>query len=784
MIKKIKSIKDFAVFTDFDWDKSVRDNGNNIVEFKKVNIVYGRNYSGKTTLSRILRSFEKGLLHKKYPDSKFELSHTGNKTLNQDNLGNNPYHIRVYNKDFVKDNLEWLMDEDDGSIKPFAIIGDKNVEMKKEIKEKNDILGNEEKKKGLRYDLKIKKERCEKKKEEKDNRENDLNEKLRRKANDEIKQNSIYSDVNYNIIDIKQDIEEKPEQLLTDKEIDFKKKLLNEKAKEDTPLLPVYSPKFNSFFERSKEILLKEIKPKKSIQELLNDAVLQEWVRQGMPHHRDKRKTCAFCGSELPDDLWGKLDTHFSKESEELRKQIENHLSNIQQEKNSIKELVKLNKNQFYSTISDQFDRNKTDWDATIKQYDSNLDELINELEARENDIFKTRVLRNIDDNSKTIENLHEDFNKVIDKNNNKTKTLKDDQDSARKDLRLNEVAKFIKAIGYNNELLNIRKLDGEEKKLIKEKEEIENQIKYIESEIENLLTQLKDERKGAKKINEYLNHFFGHKGLRLVPEEDDSGLKFVIKRENEVAYNLSEGECNLVSLCYFMAKLDDVETKDKELIIWIDDPVSSLDINHIFFVFSLIESIIAKPNKNTDNSNVYKYKQLFVSTHNLDFLKYLKCLSKPRNNTEYFIIEGSEKKSYIQLMPDHLKNYTTEFNYLFHQIYKCSSKVKNQEYGYYYNFGNNLRKFLEAYLFYKYPDNKTTYEKVTLFFGDDKTSAILTNRIYNELSHLEEHFDRSMKPIEIPEIKKLANYVLTKIKEKDSDQYNSLLKSIGEAKV
>ena len=37
------------------------------------------------------------------------------------------------------------------------------------------------------------------------------------------------------------------------------------------------------------------------------------------------------------------------------------------------------------------------------------------------------------------------------------------------------------------------------------------------------------------------------------------------------------------------------------------------------------------------------------------------------------------------------------------------------------------------------------------------------------------------MRPIEIPEIPKLANYVLAKVKEKDHAQYDALLKSIGE---
>lgn len=39
-----------------------------------------------------------------------------------------------------------------------------------------------------------------------------------------------------------------------------------------------------------------------------------------------------------------------------------------------------------------------------------------------------------------------------------------------------------------------------------------------------------------------------------------------------------------------FIAKLEEPESKGKDLIIYIDDPFSSLDGNHIFFMFSLIE--------------------------------------------------------------------------------------------------------------------------------------------------------------------------------------------------
>ncbi len=72
--------------------------------------------------------------------------------------------------------------------------------------------------------------------------------------------------------------------------------------------------------------------------------------------------------------------------------------------------------------------------------------------------------------------------------------------------------------------------------------------------------------------------------------------------------------------------------------------------------------------------------------------------------------------------------------------------------------------------------------ERLRKFFGDDETATALTNRINNELSHLEEIFDRSMRPVDIPELPKVVNFVLDTIKKKDKDQYDSLLRSIGES--
>ena len=787
MFTKIKKIDKYAVFNNFDWDATVRDKGNNVVEFKDINIIYGRNYSGKTTLSRIFRSLEKGELNKKYPDATFEFAHTGSERLCHLDVANCSYDIRVYNRDYVNENLKLLSDED-GTIRPFAVLGKTNVEIEKEIDEKIKLLGSEANETGLKFELKNKTDAYMKQRSEKISAEEVLDSKLRNKANQRIKTNPIYNDVNYNISKIKADIKKinrNEISLLEEMEVELKKKLIKEESKDNISPIPNYKASFSTLYEKSQELINKEIKPTQSIKELLNDYLLQDWVRDGIEHHKNKRTECAFCGAPLLEDLWARLDAHFNKESEVLRQKLKTLISAINNEKETVSNITTVNEHQFYSNYHLKLISQKKILEKEINKYIDNLDKLSTEVQLRISNIFQAESIGPLTDNSNAINECINEINRLICAHNEKSRSLIDDQNKAREDLRLNEVGIFIRDIEYDGELIKISKLANQEEAMLKDKEETANRVKETEKSIAELRNRMKDERHGAEKVNEYLNHYFGHKGLRLstIEGQDEAGVTFKILRGDDEAYNLSEGECSLVAFCYFIARLEDIETKNKELIIWIDDPVSSLDYNHIFFIFSLIESVLAKPYKN-DELIAYHYKQLFISTHNLDFLKYLKRLSRmsKKNESQYFLIDKiNEIESKIRVMPDYLKNYITEFNYLFHQIYKCTQiENANEEHECFYNFGNNLRKFLEAYLFYKYPFQQDIKDKLGLFFQDDQTAIDLTNRLDNELSHLEEIFDRSMRPIEIPEIPKLANYVLSRIEEKDPPQYEALLKSIG----
>lgn len=174
-------------------------------------------------------------------------------------------------------------------------------------------------------------------------------------------------------------------------------------------------------------------------------------------------------------------------------------------------------------------------------------------------------------------------------------------------------MASFIGDITYDTELARIASLktDADTANIVFT--EAEAEILEQETEVTRLQGQQKDERKGAERVNDLLNHFFGHDGITLEAKDniENTSVKFEVTRDGKSAYNLSEGECSLIAFCYFIAKLEEPDSKGKDLIIYIDDPISSLDGNHIFFMFSLIESLIAKPIKNADGTNNYRYKQL-----------------------------------------------------------------------------------------------------------------------------------------------------------------------------
>lgn len=205
-IKKV-DIPNFGSFKGFNWNQTVTGADGAAAEFKKVNILYGRNYSGKTTLSRVIRSLEVGELPVNYLAPEFSVL-TDAESISQAQVPSQA-HIRVYNRDFVESHLAFG-GEEEGDVTPFAVIGSENNTIETEIAQLEGQLGSVESETGLRHRHAEKNSDCQQKLKNARDANADLETKLRRKANDPpdgIKHNTIYNDPNYNIGRIKTDIE-------------------------------------------------------------------------------------------------------------------------------------------------------------------------------------------------------------------------------------------------------------------------------------------------------------------------------------------------------------------------------------------------------------------------------------------------------------------------------------------------------------------------------------------------------------------------------------------------
>jgi wobble nucleotide-excising tRNase len=212
------------------------------------------------------------------------------------------------------------------------------------------------------------------------------------------------------------------------------------------------------------------------------------------------------------------------------------------------------------------------------------LDELSTVARERSENIFSTRELSEVvPDSDCGVSAALKEANELIRMSNEHTAHIAAAQKQLQDELRLSEVAAFVAAIGLDDIQAEIKQDQQKLEALTNEREALEAEGKRLRAALEALQAQHRDEKRGAELVNRYLGHSLGGTNLRLQAEEEEgkATYRFRIMRGEKEAFNLSEGECSLVAFCYYLARLDDAQTHGTKPIIYIDDPISSLDSNH-----------------------------------------------------------------------------------------------------------------------------------------------------------------------------------------------------------
>ena len=183
----------------------------------------------------------------------------------------------------------------------------------------------------------------------------------------------------------------------------------------------------------------------------------------------------------------------------------------------------------------------------------------------------------------------------------------------------------------YINDINNeIKQLDKQiivcNNKIIEKNKELTT----LKKEYEENLTKFKNVEEAKKNINNqlknmgfdyfYIDNYIDETNINS-PEEDKHKYKLVRKDQNnnQDFHSFSEGEKMIISFLYFIEKCKSA-AKIKNIIVVIDDPISSISNNNLFEIAFIIRKLTELKNQQTE-----LFKQFFILTHNIYFFDELK---------------------------------------------------------------------------------------------------------------------------------------------------------------
>ena len=778
-IKKI-DIKDFGCYKDYK-QHSQLGIGNDFND-GRVNIFYGRNYSGKSTYSKIFQSIELKQLPEKYGDIDFEIKLANQTFIKSNEITTHmlPIDCKVFNQRFIDDNI-YL--HNDNKLNSFQIsIGSDTNETLKKI---GDIRLNEHKSRNEKLSQ-IESNITEKQKKNKISKDS-LDSKLRTTASKikNLKNPSVVVGNKYDIRDIKEEFSEHssqfpilPSQSDKDALAELEKKINQAKIRilEKNITKPqkidlVSSDKnfnFTLFLENTKKLLSKVVSVSNILDEYKNSPDKINWIKHGVDIHGENPEKCVFCGNSIDGGFIKNLKLAFSDELSSLENELAKRKSEIKSEIQKLNSIPNINKEDYFNDSAADIQNINKDIRNVISDRKEALKTLESKIFEKQRDIFSKIEINDL--NWSDFSEIQVEIDSLYNSTIKQIEQFEDRKIKSIDFLRRYYIVKEFPISEFTKLSNEVDKLEEDIDEEFKEQKKLKEEKEKFEQDIIELESSLKSESEAVKRINMILQNSLAHSEISLGSVDDEEGIYFEVSRNEARAYNLSEGEKSLIAFAYYIARLKSLSTEEKsKTILFIDDPISSLDENNIFYIYNLIFCLLEKK----------EFLQYFLSTHNLDFLKYTNKFSVKK---DYYLIEKTKEaentpsRSYIKKIPKYLSNKVTEFVFLFEQIYRVATEQENENnFSVFYNFPNNGRKFIETLLYFKYPDYKTKNDdKINSYFGNENAAFI--QRINNEYSHGEDRFDRTRNPINTSEFIYDARIILSALYQNDPEQFKSFL--------
>lgn len=677
-LKSIKKIKGYKSFQDFDWQPFL----NNETFHDEVNILYGENGSGKSSIANLLKNVSENKDLGKYKpaeaclvfddgEKKYPVNDDWDNKIAKDS-------ILFFDREFVDKNVHL------GHRRDTTQNGQEQESGKMIIEFDSDAIN-----------LRGVRDKAKKAKDEQDQKIKDFNSANRDSLTFALTDDEQPIFKNYK--------DKSEEEIKTAKQTLGKEKKEAEKSLEtdqglqkkvasiqnDIKSLPTEEVEISLSDEKTYQAIfdfdLKE-QAKIEAEQTLIDKVKthKSFFETGFEIRKTHQNQCPFCQSENEEagiknivDLYEQIyDTTYKTQVQQFEKDKQTLIDEISQitqavsdfDLNSIfLELKKLDQNYKIPNIYSVDDEKTYKKPATkeLKELSGKITKLakpnkenIKELYAKVKTEFEV-----IEAFFKSIGDFVEQKNKLIIK-------FKTDNTDEKLKTRIASSSKRIAEIEKELVFINGNKIKEQQKKEQKEKEQkaLQDVFATLKTEYDTALKEYEDHCSTKafsnllSKIQDYFKNF--NFSFKLEPKTAPTGNKtefpFAFKvldfegNERDFKEGLSEGEIQVLSLCFFFAFLD-IQKDKKQKVLVFDDPITSLDNSNL----SCLVDLIAEEQK--------VFSQIFVFSHHRTFFKFLRKRFDKHCN-EYNLIRNKKEfggsficKSKSDKFLDKLKNFETD---------------------------------------------------------------------------------------------------------------------------
>lgn len=760
MITRIDLIRDFGSYKNFNWGSS-----QGIKDFNIKNLFYGWNYSGKTTLSRIFTSLRDKVIDNNFDKGYFKIK-TESGDFESSNMGLFPYSILVFNSDYIKENLGFSFHKDIVSESKTILfeVGD-NAKFQTKINELKTQIDLIEGKK-LKHLITV---------DEFDEFDKPNSGKFTTLAR-EIKDEHFISLINFTKANLKPILStvkgELAKHIITDKKRISQLSAIVQTSEPKLELDEIdIDLSYNDILETANEILT-NIPDTNVIDKILDgNSEIYGWVKKGIELNNVNEK-CLFCDNTIASDRMKYLNQYFNSQASNLKEKTENLKLVIKQEEINIENIsLPSSFNDFNLGFMDEYNVLKRKYDNHFRLYKSHLKQILIKLDNKINKSLYLKIEKIIPFKIESLKKAISDINDLIRDNNDFTKGFQHRIEAERTLYKNHLVSSFLKREKYiTKEKLNQKAVD--------EIEKLNTKVEALEKEVQVYESKKVSDEEGASQYTYLIQSFLNRTDIEI--KIDESTKKFLLLRNRENAANLSEGEKTAIAFSHFLVSIKALQIKGtfKDYIIFVDDPISSLDGNHIFQINSLLKDTFFF--KDANGENKIKCKQLFFSSHNFEFFNLLKELPLSKNKESRYFIERNilTNTSTVKPLPEIFDKYASEYHYLFKEIFDFNKLRKPLNSEKLLVIPNILRRFLEMYTLTKYPSIDPVDRRADKIFTPEISKRIC--KPFHYFSHLD-NIDRIGKQSEfMSDIPVACKSLISYISKKDKLHYEALVNAVN----